>query len=304
MKLILSRKGFDSGAGGVASPILPDGTLCSLPIPDARSKTRYGDVVVNTVAGAALSMGEIVHALTRGRISSRHPCHLDPDLDRLAIPRCSGWFPAFGQTGAAQSHLARLNVAPGDLFLFFGWFRQTVPGANGAALAWKRSAPHIHAMFGWMQVAEILPVHRRDAEILETRPWLEGHPHLARPNDAANHIYVATERLSIPGLTHLPGAGTFGRLAPGRVLTAPEQSSRSLWALPAFFHPEAGTRLSYHEDPERWARLGPKALLRSAARGQEFVLSARASSVLPWLRRSIFADQPGLGSPARLFPTA
>ena len=32
-KIILSRKGFDSGCGGYPSPILPDGTIISLPIP-------------------------------------------------------------------------------------------------------------------------------------------------------------------------------------------------------------------------------------------------------------------------------
>ena len=33
MKVILSRKGFDSSCGGQVSPILPDGTLLSMPIP-------------------------------------------------------------------------------------------------------------------------------------------------------------------------------------------------------------------------------------------------------------------------------
>lgn len=33
MKIILSRKGFDLQNGGQPSPILPDGTLLSLPIP-------------------------------------------------------------------------------------------------------------------------------------------------------------------------------------------------------------------------------------------------------------------------------
>ena len=33
MKLIFSRKGFDSSAGGIPSPILPDGRMISLPIP-------------------------------------------------------------------------------------------------------------------------------------------------------------------------------------------------------------------------------------------------------------------------------
>ena len=34
MKLILSRKAFDSGAGKVASPILDDGAMIPMPIPD------------------------------------------------------------------------------------------------------------------------------------------------------------------------------------------------------------------------------------------------------------------------------
>ena len=42
MKVILSRKGMDSEAGGMASPILPDGTLLSLPISDENSNQQYG----------------------------------------------------------------------------------------------------------------------------------------------------------------------------------------------------------------------------------------------------------------------
>nr|WP_275450862.1 hypothetical protein [Pseudomonas syringae] len=37
MRIILSRKGFDSAAGGCQGPILPDGRLFSLPIPDKAS---------------------------------------------------------------------------------------------------------------------------------------------------------------------------------------------------------------------------------------------------------------------------
>ena len=44
MKVILSRKGMDSESGRVASPILPDGTLLSLPIPDRKSKKKYEDI--------------------------------------------------------------------------------------------------------------------------------------------------------------------------------------------------------------------------------------------------------------------
>ena len=44
MKAILSRKGMDSGTGKMPNPILPDGTLLSLPIPDSASLTGYGDL--------------------------------------------------------------------------------------------------------------------------------------------------------------------------------------------------------------------------------------------------------------------
>src|ERR1022692_1176811 len=38
MRIILSRKGFDSSSGGVPSPIFPDGTTLSLFIPDKLSR--------------------------------------------------------------------------------------------------------------------------------------------------------------------------------------------------------------------------------------------------------------------------
>lgn len=43
MRLILSRKGFDSSSafGACASPILPDGQLISLPIPHSEARVTY-----------------------------------------------------------------------------------------------------------------------------------------------------------------------------------------------------------------------------------------------------------------------
>src|SRR4029450_11040295 len=87
MKIVFSRKGFDSGAGGAPSPIM-EGRPISLPIPTPRrSLTTY----------AALGLGEIVEQVTKGRLSRSSLCHYDPMFE---AGRC-----AFGQTGAAQSHL-------------------------------------------------------------------------------------------------------------------------------------------------------------------------------------------------------
>ena len=65
MKLILSRKGFDSGSGKCPSPII-GGRPISMPIPASRnSSTTYSDV----------GLGEVVHKISRGRISVGHLCH-------------------------------------------------------------------------------------------------------------------------------------------------------------------------------------------------------------------------------------
>ena len=79
MKLILSRKGFDSAAGGCPSALI-DGRPVSFPIPTRQpSPTHYGDL-----AGDIATM---VTDLSHGRITADHRCHLDPDLDPNALPR-------------------------------------------------------------------------------------------------------------------------------------------------------------------------------------------------------------------------
>ena len=44
MKIILSRKGFDSANGGIVSPIMEDGTMLSFPIP-SKDKDSYDDLI-------------------------------------------------------------------------------------------------------------------------------------------------------------------------------------------------------------------------------------------------------------------
>ena len=119
MIVIFSRKGFDSGIGKCASPILPSGEFWSIPIPDASSRTSYRDIVRGDQ-----SLGGIVSDLTKGRFAPTRRAHLDPDLDARNIPRIDRWKPVFGQMGAAESHLRTQGVGPEDLFLFFGWFRR------------------------------------------------------------------------------------------------------------------------------------------------------------------------------------
>ena len=74
-KLILSRKGFDSGSGGCPSPIFPDGTMFSLPIPsgdgEAFEDLQHGDI----------DIGSVVNGITGGHMGGKNLIHLDPDLN-------------------------------------------------------------------------------------------------------------------------------------------------------------------------------------------------------------------------------
>lgn len=274
VKLILSRKAFDSGAGKVANPILDDGSIVPMPIPDKASTVRYRDI---TVAGE--NLGTLVWDLTGGRSRPDHFAHLDPDLAPSVYPREPGWRPLFGQAGAAQSVLARAGVGPGDLFLFFGWFRRAKRSAG--RMQYVRGEPDLHVIWGWLQVDEVMKVGLDEAP-----GWMSYHPHLAPSRRlSSDTLYVARERLEIDGSElDLPGAGTFGAYSDQLRLTAPGQK-RSLWALPAWFAPKPPRPpLGYHGAADRWEVDGDQVFLHSVGRGQEFVLDTDwYPEALPWL---------------------
>lgn len=275
MKLILSRKGFDTSAGGVPSPILPDGRLITLPIPDAQSVIPYGEI-----SHAGEPLGPLVADLTRGRVASNARAHLDPDLLADSLPRRQDWRPVFGQMGQAQSHLRNQGVGPGDLFLFFGLFRRVEWGKEG--WTWRRDARPCHVLWGWMQVAQVLPL---DSARPEGYRWVDYHPHCQRGDAPNNVLYIARSHLRADGLTdELPGAGVFASYSPERRLTAPSAEKVSAWSLPGWFHPGEGRPpLTYHADPKRWCRWAQRTELQAVARGQEFVLDGDAyPEAIPW----------------------
>lgn len=280
MKIILSRKGFDSQYGGVASPIFPDGSMVSLPIPSgAPDPARFGDIAFGDT-----NLGEVAAALTGRPIYRFAHAHHDPDLCAAARPRLSGWRPAFGQVGAAQKHLQNQGVGPGDLFLFFGWFREVEPDGAGG-WRYRRGTPDLHVLFGWLQVGEALRLGPSSGGLRASRPELGEHPHFHGRWDDSNTVYVASDKLVIGGEEMgAPGGGTFPRFHPGLQLTKPG-CTRTVWSLPGWFlSEESGPTLSYHTNPARWERDEERVTLRSVAKGQEFVLRfALDSSISTWL---------------------
>jgi len=278
MKIILSRKGFDSSAGGVPSPILPDGRLISLPIPDPLSRISYWSI--QSFDGA---VGKLVADLTRGRIKATAKAHLDPDLLHTNLPREKHWRPLFGQSGAAQGHLRNQQVEVGDVFLFFGLFQQVSKTAG--IFAFDRNAPRQHILFGWMQIGSIEPVKGCTEEIGN---WASYHPHFYHSKAVSNTLYLATDKLKIDQrlVNSRDGAGLFESVSESRTLTANDATTPSQWRLPAWFYPSSDKPpLTYHANLTRWKKNPSHTTLQAASRGQEFVLDCDYyPEALKWLR--------------------
>jgi len=278
MRIILSRKGFDTTSGGVPSPILPDGRLRSLPIPE-QGAIQYAQIYSND----AYPTGTIVEVLTKGKVRADSTAHLDPDVDYYSVPnRHSDWRGVFGQSDGSQTHLANQKVGEGDLFLFYGLYQATEGDAKN--LEYVKESPDIHTFWGWLQVDKVVPVTENTARDF---PQYKDHPHLTLPehNKGDNVIYIGKQDLEIGGVTKsLRGYGTFPAFDPRLQLTA-EGKNTSMWCLPQWFE-EKG--LTYHSDKFRGCceKDQSKVLLESTSPGQEFVidLGGDTAVALEWLQ--------------------
>ena len=284
MRLIFSRKGFDSQSGGCPSPIFPNGTLYSLPIPHKQSEITYGDLWHGDT-----NIGETVADLTCDRIGSKDPAHLDPDINHIAYPRQAGWQPLFGQSGAAQGHLDNQGVRIGDLFLFFGLFQKIEKTSVGWCFI--KDAPKQHILWGWLQIGKIFRV---DELAKDELPWSRYHPHRhpSRDRNSTNTLYVASCGLNLGGGSIAQGAGCFLKSHERLILTDPNGSGVTDWRLPRCFYPDEGKcPLTYHPKLDRWRHDDRYAYLKSASRGQEFVLDLdQYPDVTDWLVQSIFTN--------------
>ena len=260
MKVILSRKGFDETAGGMASPILPDGTLLSLPIPDTTGRAytdlHYGKYTYNDI-------------LTQLKPNFAHMyCHHDPDIRWGIFDAPAEWKAVFGQDSGSLTHLKNQNVGIDDLFLFYGWFRRTeyIDGK----LRYVPNEPDLHIIYGYLQVGAIL----ENKEDIKKYSW---HPH-ADYGDK-NCMYVARDTLS---WNSNPGYGVFSYIK--RFVLTKDSMSRSCWNLPAFFEKlkitGAGTN-AWKTDPQ-----GNRYCQIANTPGQEFVIEEN-NEVTAWAKSLI-----------------
>lgn len=173
MKIVFSRKGFDSAAGGGPSPIV-GGRALSLPIPEipSRSNTRYCD----------LGLADRLDAARSSKVTPEALCHNDPMFDD---GRC--WF---GQCDSAQTHLTKQGVGTGDVFLFFGLFRCPETGERH------------HRVFGYLRVADFGAPMAVRTSIHWGNPRLQ-HPHLNGEFPRNNCIWFGPGQCNAPAIPNL-----------------------------------------------------------------------------------------------------
>lgn len=216
MKIILSRKGFDSSAGGRPSPIYED-KFISIPIPEAESGIRYRELAFNEEHNYLKVMKDL-------GIKFFTEAHLDPDLRRSVLSdRDKDWRPIFGQDDKAMGVLAKIDK--GDLFLFFGLF-DFVEKNKAGKFSYVGKKP-IHAIFGYLKVGEKLTLK-------EEHPpkWAEYHPHVV-----LRHQYPDNNTLFIADEENGNVTAGFFEYNENLVLTMKGKSC-SIWKLPKIFEGE------------------------------------------------------------------
>ncbi|HOD53512.1 MAG TPA: hypothetical protein PKJ08_03185 [Candidatus Cloacimonadota bacterium] len=284
MKIILSRKGFDSSAGGYASPILDGKRLISLPIPENMSEmvedypvynNRYSSLKVNENMSYLDLMNQLLPGDKKKLILESEKidlnqdtiCHFDPQINSTKNDdKNSKYKGLFGQSGSANSHLLKTcKVTKGDLFLFFGWFKDTqkidekykfIPDSDK------------HVIWGWLEINEIVDVSTLNKE---KKDHLNKHPHLWMNNYHNNNsIYLSTDKLCFNN--RLPGAGVFP-YDKSLVLTK-DGMSRSKWDLPSIFKDRFCNK-NYNKFNDDY--------FQSVYRGQEFVIEAD-DQIIEWVK--------------------
>lgn len=218
MKVILSRKGFDSTAGGYPSPILDASELISFPIPEnkkdvtpeyrklpriryADHKTSQGITYLELLSQLLPPNNQNLNLEGKPYPLNKAYCHYDPQIYNPSIhsetPKYKG---LFGQSEIALRHLENNKVGEGDLFLFFGWFRDTKRRPDGTYKYVRGTDKHV--IWGWLEVGRVIDVTQGATQ----DPGLRNHPHFSLER-TKNKVYVSKDKLSF--LPDLPGAGVF-----------------------------------------------------------------------------------------------
>ena len=264
MKVILSRKGLDSGVCDLSNLLFVDKNgnknLFTLPIP--------ADDGVHTYQELKFSDNEIVSKTIKDylnkskKINFQSKCHADPNIvNYFDDPIFLG---SIGQVDQAQAHLQNQKIGVGDLFIFFGVFAEACFDNDSLTID-KNNLKHI--MFGYMQIGDIIQTYGlneiKRANYEKKYPWLKNQPHwIARKynNNKSNCIYVASENFNN---TNIKGYGIFN-YDKELQLTQDKTHCVTHWNLPQELNK---LEITYHSEKSY-----KEDYFKAACRGQEFVI--------------------------------
>jgi hypothetical protein len=265
-KVVLSRKGFDSSAGGSYSPFDPQtGKYIVLPIPVSKEESKicnllkYEDISIkgNYLDGyPETNLKSLMKAMGKKAIikdKESEYAHFDPWLGDC--PWLAGdsnhSIGAFGQIGMPQQHLDKQKVREDSLFLFFSRFKpmksigQNRENIIVPDIGDENLKKGLYFIYGWLKVKKVI---RQYGDIQDDNR-LSRHPHATQAyfdkedrvvRKKNNTIYIADEFLFNDG-SNIRGCGYFPRLNTDLLLTAPAQESEknwipSRWRLPGFLY--------------------------------------------------------------------
>jgi hypothetical protein len=268
-KVVLSRKGFDSSAGGDYSPFDPQtGSYVVLPIPvDDEEVTiynplKYEDIHIkgNYLTGyPETNLKSLMKAMmktatikTKGEKKQSEYAHFDPWLGPCPwlAEHSNHSIGAFGQIGVPQQHLHTQKVGEDSLFLFFSRFKPIKPiGQNRENIIVPDISDEnlnegLYFIYGWLKVKKVI---RQYGDIQDDNR-LSRHPHATQAyfdkedpvvRKKNNTIYIADELLFPDNM--IPGCGYFPRLNKYLCLSASDSDQKhgkwisSRWRLPQFF---------------------------------------------------------------------
>jgi hypothetical protein len=255
-KVVLSRKGFDSSAGGDFSPFDPEtGKYIVLPIPMGEKELaisnhlKYEEIKIkkNHLDGCpetdlkSLRMKSLRIEKTTITVKDKKEeseyTHFDPWLG--PCPWLAGdsnhQIGAFGQVGGAQTHLKTKDVGEGSLFLFFSRFKPIKPISQNTekgivpGISSKHLNEGLYFIYGWLKVKKVIQQYKDIKDIIDDKSLqsLKSlHPHATEKyfekyanKKGKNTLYIADKLLFNDG-SNFPGCGYFPRLNKDLCLTA------------------------------------------------------------------------------------
>jgi Nucleotide modification associated domain 3 len=270
MKIVFSRKGFDSKYGGIPSVVWPETKeMLSFPIPVKPPELGYP---VENLSFMGKQLSGLLNSLDYNWERQGSHFHYDPMIQSLPERPQVG---AFGQSGSALGHLKNQEIGKGDIFLFFGTFCECYFDHN-QKLKYLPMHP-FHAIWGFLEVDSHIDIESSQSDdeeklfrqypVLKKHSALKEHPHIQNRNryKTQNTLYLGEK------------FGTF-RFDESLRLTK-MNFKKSIWELPAEFREAKIT----HVNHLAYQTGDSKAIMKTAHIGQEFVLSDPNDGIIEWL---------------------